>query len=472
MQSFKNYMNKFSTVLKKFNSASMLSYFLAALFSKAVAFLTIPIFTRMLTTAEYGVVNTYTSAVAIASFVVGLSLQNAINGIIKDEKFDYKQYQSAVMTLSLLFFIVMAVFAYGFKLLFLKDISDVVFIAGIIQSYATFVIAFISIEWRLHNRYIGYTLLNVLPSFLAIIVSIWAISQLNSEKYLGRIVPTMLIQTIAALGCMIYIWCRGKKFFSMAMWKTALAYCLPLIMHTISLLILEQSDRIMVASISGLSEAGIYGFTHSFALAIQVVFVALDNVWASTFVTSMKNKLSTEDINKKAKSFTEIYTLFVIGFIFVSPELVKLMADKDYWSGIVYIPLFVLASYVNLLYTFPVNNEYYESQTKSMAKVSLIAAVINIVLNIVVIPFGGGAGAAFTTLLTYVFLFFVHWRNSKKLNKDLFPLVLFKNTSLLVLAAVAIYYLLFNLWIARWILIAIFTVVYVWKLYKKYIKTV
>lgn len=472
MQSLKKYMNKFSMVFKKFNSASMLSYFLAALFSKAVAFVTIPIFTRMLTTAEYGVVNTYTSAVAIASFVVGLSLQNAINGIIKEDKFDLKQYQSAVMTLSFLFFVIMAVFAYGFKILFLKDISDIVFIAGIIQSYATFVIAFVSIEWRLYNRYIGYTLLNVLPSLLAILVSIWAIGQLDSEKYLGRIVPTMLIQTMAALGCMIYIWCRGKKFFSIAMWKTALAYCLPLIMHTISLLILEQSDRIMVASISGLSEAGIYGFTHSFALAIQVVFVALDNVWASTFVTSMKNKLSTEDINKKAKAFTEIYTLFVIGFIFVSPELVKLMADKDYWSGIVYIPLFVLASYVNLLYTFPVNNEYYESQTKSMAKVSLLAAVINIVLNIIVIPFGGGAGAAFTTLLTYIFLFFVHWRNSKKLNKDLFPLVLFKNTSLLVLVAVAIYYLLFHLWIARWILIAIFTVVYVWHLYKKYIKTV
>lgn len=463
-----SFYKKFKGMRMDANLVSMLSYFLSALFTKAVSFLTIPIFTNLLDTADYGYVNTYTSVVAIGSFVLGLSLQNAINGIQKEKIFDEKEYQSAVMTMALGFLIVMTIFAYLVKQLLFPHFSTVVFFAAIFQAFATFVISFVSIEWRLYNRYIRYAVINVLPSFLSIVVSIFVITQLNSSKYLGRILPTMMIHCLVGAALMLMVLFRGKRFIALDMWKHALQYCLPLVMHTVSLLILEQSDRIMVASLSGMSEAGIYGFTHSFALAVQIVFVALENVWVSWFVKSMKEETSIEVINRRAKAFTEIYALFVVGFIFVSQEIVKIMAQESYWDGIHYIPLFVLASFLNLLYIFPVNNEYFERATANMATVSLAAALLNIVLNFVVIPYAGGMGAAFTTFVTYIFLLVVHWRNSRKLNNSLFPWKVFIRPTIFVIVGTAAYYMLYSLWIVRWIGIALFAIFYLTWLYREY----
>lgn len=463
-----SFCRKFKDRLGSANAVAMFSYFLAALFTKAVAFLTIPVFTNLLSTADYGYVNTYTSVVAIGSFVIGLSLQNAVNGIQKDGLYKEQEYQSAVLTMSLGFLAGMTLLAYLIKTIFAPQFSNLVFFAAILQSYATFVITFVSIEWRLHNRYLLYAGINVLPSLLAILISIAAIRQMDTQKYLGRIIPTVLVQSAFAFVLLVWVLLRGRRFFAPEMWAHALRYCLPLTLHTISLLILEQSDRVMVAALRGMSEAGIYGFTHSVALAVQVIFAALDNVWISWFVKARKTEASVDAINRKAVSFADIYALFVVGFIFVSQELVKLMAQESYWAGIYYIPLFVLASYLNLLYIFPVNNEYYECATQKMAVISISAAVLNIVLNYLVIPYAGGMGAAFTTLLTYAFLLFVHLSVSHKLSPALFPGKSMIRPTITVLIGTAVYYLVYPLWLVRWLGIAVFTVCYCLWLYRKY----
>lgn len=460
----------FKGFLHQSNATALISYFLSALFTKAVAFLTIPVFTDLLDPVDYGYVNTYTSVVAIASFALGLSLQNAVIGIQKNKEYEEKEYQSAVMTLALLFLVAMTGICYLIKWFFFPMFSNLVFFAAIVQSFATFVISFVSIEWRLHNRYLGYAVINVFPSFCAILLSIFAIWNLQENKYLGRILPTSSVYCLFAVILVFLVLVQGKRFFAPDIWKHALKYSLPLIFHTMSLLILEQSDRIMVASISGMSEAGIYGFTHSFALAIQVVFVALENFWVSWFVKAMQQGDSPALINRWAKMFTELYVLFVVGFIFVSQELVKWMANESYWSGIYYIPLFVIASYLNLIYIFPVNHEYYECTTKKMASVSLLAAGMNIVLNAWIIPYAGGCGAAFTTLLTYLFLAIAHLKISKTLNPSLFPMKIFLRPTAVVLMGTILYYLMYAYWIVRWIAIVIFAGLYsfwMWKEYKK-----
>jgi O-antigen/teichoic acid export membrane protein len=97
-----------------------------------------------------------------------------------------------------------------------------------------------------------------------------------------------------------------------------------------------------------------------------------------------------------------------MGFILISPEVYKIMAPKEYWQSIQLMPLIILACYLNFLYGFPANFEFFHEKTHLISIGTISAAVINIVLNIIFIPKYGGTGAAITTLISYVFLFVFH----------------------------------------------------------------
>jgi O-antigen/teichoic acid export membrane protein len=96
-------------LLKNRNAKAGSLYLIGNLFNKAIAFLTIPIFTRLLTTSEYGIVSTYLSYVTICSVIVSLSLGTSLRAAYVDYKTDIDAYLSSVMFLSFLNFCITSV---------------------------------------------------------------------------------------------------------------------------------------------------------------------------------------------------------------------------------------------------------------------------------------------------------------------------------------------------------------------------
>lgn len=84
------------------NTKAGFFYLFGNLFNKAIAFITIPIFTRLMSTSDYGIVNTYMSWVTILSVIVGLSLGNSIRNAHVDYKNDMDGYLSSIFFLSLI----------------------------------------------------------------------------------------------------------------------------------------------------------------------------------------------------------------------------------------------------------------------------------------------------------------------------------------------------------------------------------
>lgn len=75
--------------------------------------------------------------------------------------------------------------------------------------------------------------------------------------------------------------------------------------------------------------------------------------------------------------------------IMVAPEVVKILASKPYWEGIVIIPPVVLSNYIIFVYTMYVNVEHYYKKTVRISLYTAVAAVINLVLNYIFIPYFG-----------------------------------------------------------------------------------
>lgn len=148
-------------------------YLFGNLSNKAIAFLTIPIFTRIMSTADYGIVNTYLSWVSILSVIIGLSLGSSIRSAYLDFKDDLEEYISSTIFLSVLNFILSSTIVIIFSYFFIKKIDIILVLFCLIQSFMTFIMNSISIKYMVKFDYIKNTLLLALPNVIITIISVF-----------------------------------------------------------------------------------------------------------------------------------------------------------------------------------------------------------------------------------------------------------------------------------------------------------
>ncbi|WP_129408565.1 polysaccharide biosynthesis C-terminal domain-containing protein [Marinitoga lauensis] len=124
------------------------------------------------------------------------------------------------------------------------------------------------------------------------------------------------------------------------------------------------------------------------------------------------------EINTKSKYYNEIYVIILSLIFIIVPELGLIMAPKSYNSSLTIISIIVASYYMQFLYTIYVNFAFFYKKTGSISIGTLLAGIINIILNILLIPKFGYEIAAITTLISYFFLLFFHVLNVRYNLKD------------------------------------------------------
>jgi len=145
----------------------------------------------------------------------------------------------------------------------------------------------------------------------------------------------------------------------------------------------------------------------------------------------------------------------------VIPELMTLYGGEDFSSAKQFLPVLSLGVYFNFLYMFNSNYEIYYKKTKVIAKATTATAIINIILNAILIPSFSIMGASIATLISCIILFLIHLFAAlsiakKNAVKYVFNRKYFVLGSIFAVGAVLLYYLLKNLFIIRVIIGVIF----------------
>lgn len=433
-------------------------YLIGTLFNKGIAFITVPIFTRILSTEDYGIVTTYNSWVAIASMVTSLALYAAIRTGFVDYESKVNDVLSALTNFILLYGSCMTLFVLiGVYILpFSVDIALVAFC--MVQSVAYGIVENLSMYFMMKYRYKIRTVILVLPNLLSTIIAVLLINFVLQEKlYFGRIVPNASINLLFGIYALIYIFKHSRIRFSKEYLEYGLKISIPLVLHGISLNILSQSDRAMITMLRDASETGIYGLIYNFSMIATVFTTALDGIWVPYFTEKMKVG-DYDGLNSFSKKYIKLMALIILGVILLAPEIVKLMAPVVYWEGIRIIPPIVLSNYIIFLYTLYVNIEYYHKKTFFIMINTSIAALSNIILNLIFIKLFGYVGAAYTTILSYLISLGLHYAYARKLNNKLFTGKTVILPSLCLAAIVVVFYIFIDKWTVRWGIAALCTI--------------
>ena len=397
-----------------------IGYTVGNILIKSIAFLTLPIFSRLLSTEEFGVFNTYMAYEAILAIIIGLGMYPSIRNAGIDYESEIDTYVSTIVGITVVPLAVLTAGIFAARSLFHfgSEYPWYVFACLIFHSFGTAMLAISNARLALDYNYRKFMAYAAFNAIFNVVLSIALIKLVfTSSREYGRIVGSAIPLILIGIEIFISLGKRGHFRVKPDMAKYALGFGFPMIWHFMSQQIQSQFDRIAITNIVGAARTGIYSFSYSIAYVLQVIFYSAENVWGVWFYKKMKEE-DYPTIRKVSRIYMAVIAFLAIGMLVVENEVIHILGPKDYWEGSgIFIPI-LIGIFMLYLYTIPVGIEYYFKKTRYIAMMTIISAIVNIAGNLIFIPIYGYNAAAFTTFASYAFQFFVHWMISKKVLKQ------------------------------------------------------
>ena len=385
-------------------------FLICSFLQRGISVITTPIFTRLLTTGEYGRYNVFYSWHGIVTIIISLNLSQGVyqQGLIKFDK-ERKIFSSSLqgLTFSLVaawncVYLVAHNFWNG-----LLNLSTVQMLAMLCMVWTSSVFNFWATEQRVYYKYRLLVAVTLLVSVAKPALGIFLILH-SEDKVTARILGLALVELIGYTWCFVVQMKTGKKYFSAKFWKYALGFNLPLIPHYLSQVVLSNSDRIMINRMVGDSAAGIYSLAYSLAMIMTLFNTSLAQTLSPWMYQKIKDK-QIKDLAPIAYLSLGIVAVVNLLLIMLAPEAVRIFAPASYYEAVYCIPPVAMGVLFMYSYDLFAKFAFYYEKTTLIMFASVGGAILNIILNYFGIKMFGYVAAAYTTLICYMCYVVFHY---------------------------------------------------------------
>ena len=411
----------YKKLISKWNSIPLtlkvsVSYAVCSILQKCLSFITLPLFTRILTKEQYGQYTVYSSWSGIFSILLTLNLAygSFSTAMVKFEK-KRDEYiasiQGICIALTGLFFVIYLPLRKFFNRWL--ELPTFMVILLVVEILCTTAFLLWCGKKRFEFKYKSVVLLTLLNSFISPVIAVCLVV-ISKEKGYARIFG-YAITTIVICGSIFILNCiRGKKLFQKEFWKYALGFNIPLLAYYFSQVIFNQSDRIMISHISGIDKAAMYGVAYNLAMILTFVLNAINNTYVPWLYGKIKEN-RTADNKNVANGIAILMAMLLIGVIWFAPEIINIMAGKEYDEAkwvVAPVAMSLLLLFYSQLF---INVEFYYEEKRSLVFASIGSMIVNVVLNFIFIPQYGFVVAGYTTWCSYIIFAYANYYAMKKI---------------------------------------------------------
>ena len=386
------------------------NYLLGEASVKILAIIFIPVITRLVTPADYGYISIYIGVLSLMSIVLPLNLPASLRPRFLKHPTGYSSYAGTILVCSLLFSLIL------FLILFTR--------ADVISSYFKIPLQFLKISLVSSlilivkevyqkvllskgesGKYAKFLTFYTLSEYVLTILLILYISQ---NKYLGKgfasIINSILFLVFSFHQLQKHVnWGLSFKYL-----KHAILFSLPLIIHATSHFILAQFDRLIINQLINSESTGFYSLAYSTGSLLMVIISAVNHYWLPTFFKSLKSG-DVVPLNNKLQVLSGLVMFSAFLLTIFSGEIILILAPEEYSGASKIIPIIVLANVFIYMYMLFANYSFFSGKTLVIAVNTSLAGLVNIILNYCYIPRYGIIAAAYTTLVSYMLLFVLHF---------------------------------------------------------------
>ena len=408
-------MSRINQIIDKYRSMNHVAkatiwFVICSFIQRGITVISTPIFTRLLTKEEYGTFSVFSSWLEILTVIFTLRICYGVymRNLVKypDERDGYSSSLLGLTTiLTGAWFVVYMLFSRPVNN-FLK-LSFPMMICMFIMILFSSAFSFWSARERVDYQYKKLIIISVLVSILKPVVGIVLVLSVQDNKVFARILGLTIVEVILYGILYVVQMRRGRAFYRKDYWLGALKFNLPLVPHYLSQIILNHSDRIMINSMCGEGDAGIYSLAYSMAMIMVLFNTSLQNTISPWNYEQLKKK--NYPAMQRIGNLTALI-IAVINFllILVAPEMLRLFAPVSYHGALFVIPPVSMGVFFMYLYGLFVNVEMYYGKNYFVLTASVTGAVANIISNAIFIPIFGYIAAAYTTLGSFLLYSVMH----------------------------------------------------------------
>jgi O-antigen/teichoic acid export membrane protein len=408
-------MNKLLHLFSENQKASMW-YLFCNLLNKGFPLIIYAIIVRIVTEEEYGYYVNFNTWLAIIQIIVTLYLYSSINRAKYEFDENHNSYISSILVLgsiaTIIFLAIYCVFPDGFSALFNIQHRHMY----IMLLYLIVQPAFLSyqVRERVEFRYKNYTVITIFMATIPILFALLGVF-VAKEKTDGLIFGNIIPMAMISLFIYYMIIKDGRVLYNKSYWGIALLISVPLIPHGLSMIVLSASDKIIIQKLCGAADVARYAVGYTCATALSLITNSL-NLAFSPWMYQQLHEGKYDIIREKAY-YMMLGLSYVSAFILLlGPELVLVFGGEKYIAASTIIPCVTMGLLVQAAYNPLVITEINAKKTLWVSLATCVAAVLNIVLNLIFIPIWGYQSAAYTTLVGYIVLYLMHYVNCCRLH--------------------------------------------------------
>lgn len=395
-------------------------YTISNVLNAAIPFLLLPWLSYYLDPADYGVLSNFNAMANIMVPLVGINLMASVQvQYIKDEV-DNQSYLSTGLRLTM----ILAVLFSGILFLFGSHIEYLIqvprFFLYFIGVYALFnvTIEVLLAIWRMEDAAINYGIFRVSRTIIEISLVLTLVIGFGMN-FQGSIYGMITAYGVGCIAALLILMRKKLLFgkFNKEYLVHAVRYGVPLIPHTLSGVIMMYSDKLIITHYHGQSDNGIYTVGFMIGQGIGLLQNSFNQAW----VPWVFQKLQAGDERDKAR-MVKITYLYVLGILLVVfllwlmlPFIFKYLIGAKFGEGIQMVLWVALGFAFNGMYKMVSVYIFYLEKTMIIAFTSFGVAIVNIILNFVLIPKYGLQGAAIATMTAMGMQFILTWWISSRL---------------------------------------------------------
>lgn len=463
MKAIHNFKKKY----KECSSAIKASVWFAicSILQKGIQFITVPIFTRLMTTNQYGQYSMYQAWYSIISIFATLNLSAGVfNNAMVRYTDDKDGFTSAVQGLSSTVTIIIFFLYLTFKSFWNKvfNLPTSVMICIFMDLIFYTAVLFWTARQRFDFKYKNIVIVTMITSILNPILGIIFV-RFSQDKGVMRIVSATIINVIVGVCIYCFNVIKGKKLYFKKYWIYSLKFNIPLIPHYLSFVILNQCDRVMIEKMFGVDKTAIYSVAASISMVMSIIVNSINSSYTPWVYQCCEQKE-----NKKIMRTTNVLIVLVavvaVVPVLIAPELLKFIGPVEYQEAIWVIPPITTSVFFTFIYCIFGNIEFYYGENIYVMIASTLAAICNIIFNYCFMKVFGYIAAGYTTMLCYMIMAYAHYIFMKKICKknnlkgNIFDEKIILVISVLYILITGLIMLLFKMIIVRYVLIILIVI--------------
>lgn len=410
-------MAKGAALLKKLLKNKLLGnvfiFTLSTVVNKGLNFFVLPVLTFYLTREDYGYLGFIMSVVTITSIYVGLWPGNFLIA-----KFSHYGKEKMAHYISNIFVILIVSFVAVLAVLLM--LQNVIFIHFPDRVHVIFLLSVYTLFMVCLNILNTITQLEKNAKKFALMQFVYSLSSLGIGLLLiikfhlgwkGKFYGELSILFFLSLYMLYYFVKEHYVVFDVSTQKLKelFNYLFPMTFHVVGIFLMVTIDKVILAKYMTLEAVGIYTISMTMAMIVNILFDSTIRAWEPYLFEKIQTGRA-EDMNWIIKSLV-LYTLFIIVaaliYNWLIPWIFPVMVDEKFKDALHYIPWLVVAFSLEGLRKPLSSFLMHKNKVKTLGSVSLVTALINIALNIMLVQKYGIMGAVYATLFSFFFLYIV-----------------------------------------------------------------